>query len=198
AVDGAGAVHVSYVARLVDGLEVRHARLDGDGWHVEPVSVAQDYLIGQVVEPSGTVHLSFVGVDHGLKYARHGAGGWDVMSVADNGFNSDLAGDAAGAIHVAYHGSSADTVDGFVEASIPDWSYGPVVPDFVPNLQLSLVVAPGGQLVVAFGYGSSFSSAFALSLGRRTPSGAWSSVAIDTGNTGHYPALAIDPGGTAH
>jgi hypothetical protein len=198
-----GHEHVTFVAQTnPDEILLFHsdrAPASSAGWRTEKVALAQDYLIGQTLDDTGVVHATFAG-ENGLVYLarRLDFADWTIEPVSTAvAWNSSVAVEASGHIDVVYH-----TAGTFVHArrtgSGTVWLRNPIETGSTPGQQQSMAISPTGVLTVAYLHRASFSP-YELKLGEWAPLGAWQITPLErSGDPGHYPAMAIDEGGSLH
>jgi hypothetical protein len=189
-------VRTDHVVRPTVWYAVR--QLDGPDWKSEQVAdECQDFLLGQDVDASGNVHLTYEGWGTGLWYGRRPPlGGWSKTSVdatAADGSSSLAVG--SNGVQVVYQpGSGLPFMYAHMAPSETSFSRGPLDNDgYEVGKQSSLVRGASGDLYMAYISGDGYLG-YHLSFGAYTPAFGWETGRIgdDQSSIGLYPALALD------
>lgn len=121
AVDGGGAVHISYYYNDIPSL--KYATNAGGSWSMQSVHTRSTGIFGSgnigwfsdiAVADDGTVHICYVGQEKGrLWYAKNAGAGWMFTEIDKTGRVGDtpaLTVTSDGIVHITYHEELVDTL----------------------------------------------------------------------------------------
>ena len=213
ALDAQGQVHVAYLD--AGRSQIRHAVKGTGGWQSESIEGgASVFGYTSIAIDGAGIHVSYKRYDD-LYYALKTATGWskttvDVATAEDVGFDSSLAVDAAGKVHIAHtRGTYASTggVDYVIVKALRystnssgTWTtIEPAVLAGVHGGAPSLALGSGGQVYITHTTNTFFqTSGGTLYLTSRV-AGLWTTETVGTpAEAGTFSSILLDSGGKLH
>lgn len=192
--------HISY-SNYTSDYALQYAYLDASGWHITTVDdVVTSLYSSLAIDPSNTVHISYVDTDNGnlkLAHIPSGSGSMSKQTIDSSGtvqnFSTSIKIDGAGYYHIVYYGNQNLK---YATNRSGAWVLSTIDSSEVGVGSYNSLAIRNDRLYVSYYDGHNGDLKFAT---KALSDSSWQTQSIDTtGDIGQYVSVAVDGSGKVH